>query len=204
MHQHHSRLFRKSLIFVLALTALFGCGSSQPIHYKTTYYAEYKVIINLHTEESHDRVRVDSLSIMLTESTLDYRTPTSTVYEETLALKNHYESTIRKLTSMGGVAISTSDVFWNEPHPDLFLSVMLLPQTFDLTSPNGDGYQLMLHLNFNVTPSAEIKAYLKETLGIDTEITTHGLDLETFMANESFRFHPYLDEQYLAGKERQP
>lgn len=191
-----------SLLLFISLT-LVGCVASNPINYKTTYYAEYTVVINLYTEETNDSVRVDSLSIMLTESSLDYRTPTSTVYEETLALKNHYESTIQKLTSMSGVAISTSDVFWNAPHPDLFLSVMLLPQTFDLNSPNGDGYQLMLHLNFKVTPSAEIKAYLKETLGIDTEITIHGLDWEAFMANENFKFHQYLDEQYLAGKERQ-
>ena len=183
---------------------LVGCVASNPINYKTTYYEEYEVVINLYTEETKDRVRVDSLAIMFTESTLDYRTPTSTVYEETLALKNHYESTIQNLTSMSGVAISTSDVFWNEPHPDLFLSVMLLPQTFDLNSPNGDGYQLMLHLNFNVAPSSEIKAYLNETLGIDTEITIHGLDLEVFMANENFKFHKYLDDQYLTGKERQP
>lgn len=192
-----------SLLFLVLLASLAGCVVSPPKRYMTTYYAEHKVVINLYTEETKDSIRVDSLSIMFTESSLDYRTPTSTVYEETLALKNHYESTIQKLTSMGGVAISTSDVFWNEPHPDLFLSVMLLPQTFDLTSPNGDGYQLMFHLNFNVTPSAEIKAYLKDVLGIDTEITLVGLNLDAFLINKNFKFHSYLNSKYLTSKEEQ-
>ena len=77
---------------------------------------------------------------------------------------------------------------------------MLLPQTFDLNSPNPDGYPLMLHLNFNVTPSAEIKAYLKSHYGIDAEITLDGLDLNAFLANENFKYHDYLNEQYYFSK----
>lgn len=192
-----------TLLVLFLVVSLGGCASTPVTHYKTTYYSENHVIINIFTEESKESTRVKSLAIMFTESSLDYRTSTSTVYDETLALKNHYESTIQELTSIVGVAFSTTDVFWNEPHPELFLSVMLLPQTFDLNSPNGDGYQLMIHLNFDITPSPEIKAYLKDALGIDSELTAQGLNLDAFMVNKNFKFHKYLNNQYFTSREKQ-
>lgn len=188
--------------FVVICIVLFavGCTTPKPVAYETVYYDEHNVSITLYTEEMNNEVTVQSVVLMITESSLDYKTATSTNADELAALKNHYEATIMELTSMGGVAISTSDVFWREPHPDLFLSVMLLPQTFDLNSPNPDGYQLMLHLNFKVTPSYELKAYLKVKLGIDTEITADGLDLVGFLANKNFKYHKYLNERYYFSK----
>jgi hypothetical protein len=179
---------------------LVGCTASKPIDYETVYYTEHDVSITIYTKETKDSVQVESVVLMMTESSLDFKTETSTNVEELSALKNHYETTILELTSLLGVAFSTSDTYWREPHPDLFLSVMLLPQTFNLNSPNPDGYQLMLHLNFKVTPSAEIKAYLKSHYGIDTEITLDGLDLNAFLANENFKYHNYLNEQYYFSK----
>ncbi len=80
---------------------------------------------------------------------------------------------------------------------------MSLPQSIDLNSPNKDGYQLMFHFDLNVSPNAEIMAYLKETLGTDTEMTLDGLDLEVFFVNEYFKFFEYLSEQCLVSKENQ-
>ena len=177
-----------------------GCNTPKPVAYETVYYDEHNVSITLYTEEMNNEVTVQSVVLMITESSLDYKTATSTNADELTALKNHYEATIMELTSIGGVAISTSDVFWREPHPDLFLSVMLLPQTFDLSSPNPDGYQLMLHLNFNVTPSVELKAYLNEKFGIDEEITADGLNLDAFLANKNFKYHEYLNDQFYFSK----
>ncbi len=190
----------KLLCLVSIVFLLSGCTASKPIDYETIYYAEHDVTITIYTKETKDSVQVESLVLMMTEESLDFKTETSTNVEELSALKNHYETTILELMSMVGVAFSTSDAFWREPHPDLFLSVMLLPQTFDLNSPNPDGYQLMLHLNFTVKPSDEIKAYLKTKFGIDTEITLDGLDLNAFLANENFKYHNYLNEQYYFSK----
>lgn len=190
----------KLLWLVSVVFLLSGCTATKPVDYETIYYDEHHVSITLYTEEINDEVSVESVVLMITESSLDYKTETSSNADELAALKNHYETTIMELTSMLGVAFSTSDVFWREPHPDLFLLVMLLPQTFDLNSPNPDGYQLMLHLNFKVTPSAEIKAYLKAKFGIDAEITLDGLDLDAFLANENFKYHAYLNDQYYFSK----
>ena len=190
----------KRLLVISIVFFVVGCSASKPVDYETVYYDEHNISITLFTEEMNDEVTVESVVLMITENSLDYKTATSTNADELAALKSHYETTIMELTSMVGVAFSTSDVFLREPHPDLFLSVMLLPQTFDLNSPNPDGYQLTLHLNFKVTPSAELKAYLKSKFGIDSEITTDGLDLEAFLANKNFKYHEYLNERYYFSK----
>lgn len=193
-------MYRRSLLFLLSLL-LVGCVASKPIAYETVYSAENDIAVTMYTSESKDTIVVKSMVLVITESTAYFASDQVDGQEAVLALNAHYQKTIATLSAMPGVAFSLTDNYLEAPDQNQFLAVSLLPTTFELGA-SWESYPLILNLNFALTPSPEVRAYLKETLGLDAELTSKGLNLNMFLRNSNFKFHYVLNDQYLISREK--
>ena len=194
-------MIRRVLLTLIPLM-LVGCVESKPIAYETVYSAENDITVTMYTIETKDEIVVESMVLVITESTAYFASDQIDGQEAVLALNAYYQETIATLSSMPGVAFSLTDKYLESPDQEQFLAVSLLPTTFELGA-NWESYPLILHLNFALTPSPEVRAYLKATLGIDTELTSKGLNLNMFLRNSAFKFHYVLNEQYRLSKVKQ-
>lgn len=194
-------MHRKSLLFWFSLF-LVGCVAPKPIAYETIYSAENDVAVTMYTIETKNAIVVESMVLVITESTAYFASDQIEGQEAVLALNTHYQETITTLSSMPGVAFSLTDKYLESPDQEQFLAVSLLPTTFELGA-NWESYPLILHLNFALTPSPEVRAYLKKTLGLDTELTSKGLNQDMFLRNSAFKFHYVLNEKYRISKVKQ-
>lgn len=194
-------MIRRILLAFVSLM-MVGCVVSKPIAYETVFSAENDITVTMYTLETKDAIVVESMVLVITESTAYFASDQIDGQDAVLALNAHYQKTIATLSSMPGVAFSLTDKYLESPDQEQFLAVSLLPTTFELGA-NWESYPLILHLNFALTPSTEVKAYLKETLGLDTELTSKGLNLNMFLRNSAFKFHYVLNEQYRLSKVKQ-